>query len=94
MSEAVVFRWLLWACFALAALTALSTLFVTAPYGRHARAGWGPTLDGTLGWVLMEAPAVAVIAACFALSGRAHTAADVALTRGRARRPRGAGPRA
>ncbi|MBN2309562.1 MAG: DUF1295 domain-containing protein [Candidatus Hydrogenedentes bacterium] len=42
--------------------------FVTAPYGRHARTGWGPSIGSVSGWVLMETPAVAVFAAFF-LSG-------------------------
>ena len=25
--------------------------FIDAPYGRHRRPGWGPTIDDTLGWV-------------------------------------------
>jgi len=45
------------ALFAAAALTALVLVFIAAPYGRHARAGWGPTLPPRLGWVLMELPA-------------------------------------
>lgn len=36
-------------------------MFLTAPYGRHARSGWGPTIDNRLGWILMEAPAALVI---------------------------------
>lgn len=29
-------------------------LRITAPYGRHSRSSWGPTIDNRLGWVLME----------------------------------------
>ena len=32
--------------------------FVTAPYGRHFRPGWGPALDSKVGWVAMEWPSV------------------------------------
>jgi len=41
-------------------------MFITAPYGRHTRAGWGPTIPSRLGWLLMESPAVLVFAAIFA----------------------------
>ena len=36
-------------------------LFISAPYGRHLRSGWGPLLPKRLGWILMEAPALYVI---------------------------------
>lgn len=42
----------------LAALTALSGLFVTTPYGRFESRRMGPTVPTRLGWVLMELPAV------------------------------------
>ncbi|MGA9575533.1 MAG: DUF1295 domain-containing protein [Lysobacterales bacterium] len=38
----------------------LLLFFVKAPYGRHIRAGWGPSLDSRLGWFVMELPAVLV----------------------------------
>lgn len=48
--------------FALAALTFLALTRIDAPYGRHARPGWGPVVSARLGWVLMEAPASLVFA--------------------------------
>ena len=36
-------------------------LKVTAPYGRHSSANWGPQIDNHYGWFLMEFPALAVM---------------------------------
>ena len=36
--------------------------FVTAPYGRHFRPGWGPAVGSRLGWVAMEWPSVVLFA--------------------------------
>ena len=49
--------------FLLCPVVLLSLLFVTAPYGRHYRAGWGPTLPNRTAWFLMELPALLVITA-------------------------------
>ena len=35
--------------------------FVTAPYGRHLKKGWGPEISNKLGWILMELPSFAII---------------------------------
>lgn len=43
--------------FVLAALTAAGLRFIVAPYGRHTRRGWGPTVPARAGWVIMESPA-------------------------------------
>jgi len=44
---------LLWLWSALALAVFVGLFFLTAPYGRHARGGWGPTVDSTwagCGW--------------------------------------------
>ena len=49
--------------FLLCPLVFLCLLWVTAPYGRHHQAGWGPDLPNRAAWVLMELPALLVISA-------------------------------
>ena len=45
--------------FGLGVITVIVLIFISAPYGRHTRDGWGPTLHCRLAWVLMELPAPA-----------------------------------
>ncbi|RPH70641.1 MAG: DUF1295 domain-containing protein [Myxococcaceae bacterium] len=47
--------------------------FVTAPYGRHFRPGWGPALGSRLGWVAMEWPSVVLFAAVWIANPRFGT---------------------
>lgn len=47
--------------FLLCPLVLVVLLRVTAPYGRHHQAGWGPNLPNRAAWVLMELPALLVI---------------------------------
>ncbi|MCX7912851.1 MAG: hypothetical protein N2506_07850, partial [Dehalococcoidales bacterium] len=67
MSEQIVFQSLITGWLVLAGVVFLVLFFVAAPYGRHFRGGWGPAIGNRLGWVIMEAPAPIVFAACFAL---------------------------
>jgi len=53
---------------AIATATVLSR--VSAPYGRHARAGWGPSLPAAIGWVVMEVPSLVVMVGWFLASPR------------------------
>ncbi|MCC6794094.1 MAG: DUF1295 domain-containing protein [Candidatus Hydrogenedentes bacterium] len=58
MTEKDLYDYLLIAGFVSAGVVFISLFFVVAPYGRHTRAGWGPTLPNRLGWIIMETPAV------------------------------------
>lgn len=52
-----------------AAIVAVALTRIVAPYGRHARDGWGPTLSSRVAWVLMEAPSPLVFLAAAAATG-------------------------
>jgi 3-oxo-5-alpha-steroid 4-dehydrogenase 1 len=54
--------------FVLCPLVLASLLWVTAPYGRHHKAGWGPSLPNRTAWMLMELPALLVITVLVLLS--------------------------
>lgn len=69
MSERALFDGLLWAFVVLGAVTFVALSFVVAPYGRHARGGFGPVVSGTAGWLLMESTAALVPIAIFLLAG-------------------------
>lgn len=56
MTERALFTPFLWGWTGVALLLFPILFFITAPYGRHARKGWGPEIPSTLGWILMEAP--------------------------------------
>lgn len=58
---------LVWVELILAALTLASVTLITAPYGRHLRAGFGPMIPARAGWVIMELPSVLVFAVVFFL---------------------------
>lgn len=50
---------ILWSIIAL--ITFVFLLFVTAPYGRYTRKGWGLLVDNRLGWIIMELPSFLII---------------------------------
>lgn len=55
------YSYILFAWMGLALLIFFLLLRVTAPYGRHTSAKWGPAVDNRLGWMLMEAPVLIVL---------------------------------
>ena len=40
--------------FVTATVTFVSLFYVSAPYGRHSRQGWGPGIQARFGWLIME----------------------------------------
>jgi len=69
MKETAIFNTLVWAWIAVAIITFIILLFVTAPYGRHSSKKWGISIPNRFGWMLMELPAL-VIFLVFVISGR------------------------
>ena len=58
MNESCFFNIILIVMFALAGLIFISLLFMTAPYGRYVRQGFGPKISARLGWIIQESPSV------------------------------------
>lgn len=69
------YRWILGVWLALAPVVFVALCFITIPYARYRRAGWGPEMPHRWGWILMEAPAPLVFAALFAVGPHHHSAA-------------------
>jgi protein-S-isoprenylcysteine O-methyltransferase Ste14 len=64
----LVAGWGVWALLVASVPTFAYLWMAPAPYGRHQQAGWGPSMPGRLGWLVMELPTLAVFAP-LALSG-------------------------
>ncbi len=79
VDEAGVYQALLIVWFVLAGVSALALVFVSAPYGRYFRRGWGPSIPSTVGWIAMETPSALVMAALWAASPRRADPAAAAL---------------
>lgn len=71
MTEPELYHALLMLLFALAGVTFAVLGLVSAPYGRHARPGWGPRVPERLAWMLVELPGAAVFAVVFFAGPRA-----------------------
>ncbi len=70
MDEATFYHWLVIAWIVLAAATFVALFFVTAPYGRFTRSGWGPRINARWGWILMETPVLITFLTLYGVSDR------------------------
>lgn len=58
--------------FSIAFVVFIFLIIIPAPYGRHIRKGWGPSVRSKWGWLLMEFPALFIMTFLF-IAGRRHT---------------------
>lgn len=67
MDEYIFYQWFAigWIC--LAAIICFALFFITAPYGKFTRPGWGPMINRAVGWMIMESPAVWMMVLLFVL---------------------------
>ena len=79
MTEIEFHDYLVVTIFVAAVLTFVALFYVTAPYGRHLRAGWGPTIPARIGWIVMESPAVLLFVAVYSAGDHAMSTVPLIL---------------
>jgi 3-oxo-5-alpha-steroid 4-dehydrogenase 1 len=65
--DRALFNNFLWLWTIVGFLTFILLLFVTAPYGRHSRKDWGPSIPNKVAWIVMEAPSLIIFILSFLL---------------------------
>jgi len=73
MGEQKIYFPLLYAWIAFAPVVFILLTKVSAPYGRHARKGWGREINPKVGWVLMESPALCLVGLFYFTGDRTGT---------------------
>jgi 3-oxo-5-alpha-steroid 4-dehydrogenase 1 len=66
----LIFSWLFWGLVVATVFIPVALVFITAPYGKFNRQGWGPVIPGRIAWVVMESFAVFTILIVYLLSPR------------------------
>lgn len=77
MNEHTFFSVILITSFSLAIGAFIALFFISAPYGRHIRKGWGPVLPNWLGWLLMESISAIVFYILFIIGSAPCTATTI-----------------
>jgi 3-oxo-5-alpha-steroid 4-dehydrogenase 1 len=67
MNERTIYNILVLVSFFSAVGVFIALFFVSAPYGRHLRKGWGPGTTNLAGWMVMESPSALLFAFYFAM---------------------------
>lgn len=67
----------IWACIGAGSFILLQ--YVTAPYGRHIKKGWGPQISNRIGWIIMEAPSFLIILYFYLISDQSAYAATLSI---------------
>ena len=65
----MIYKILLIAEFSVSIPVFILLFFISAPYGKFVKSGWGPSLNARAGWMIMEFPAVALPIFYFLISG-------------------------
>jgi 3-oxo-5-alpha-steroid 4-dehydrogenase 1 len=77
VNEKLFFNYLIIGWLILSAIVFIALFFVAAPYGRHARKGWGISINNRLGWLIMEAPAAVVFFLFFMLGSNSFSLVSI-----------------
>jgi len=77
MTEFGAFQIILILSFIFAVGIFIALFFVSAPYGRHARRGWGYQLPNWLGWLVMESVSAIIMAIMFIIGSAPKTITTV-----------------
>jgi 3-oxo-5-alpha-steroid 4-dehydrogenase 1 len=65
-----LYKYFLFLIFGMAVLVFILLFFISAPYGKFLRKGWGPVIKSKWAWLIMEFPSPALVTFFFIVSGK------------------------